>query len=166
MFRREDEVARAERFFDRGDVEQAAWILWEARRRALKGNDPDRLAEIETRHATLRVRLAGDDRLPRFDGVKGFGSGGQPGVAVRRGPAPPPSRAGSFLVGVVTALALLGAGLLVVLGVVVVVGSRNQAGGGGVIAGEFSILLSVPLVVVGVVGWRALQRRWRTTRRS
>jgi len=166
MFQREDELARAERFFDRGDVEQAAWILWEARRRALKDNDPDRVAEIEARHAMLRERLSGDARLLGFDGVKGFGPGGQPGVAVHREPARRPSRGGTFAVGAVTVLALLGAGFLVVLGVAVLVVSRNQAGDGGVIAGEFSILLSLPLVVVGVIGWRALQRRWRSARRS
>jgi hypothetical protein len=89
MFRREDELERAERFFNRGDVEQAAWILWEARRRALKDSDSDRIAEIETQHAVLRERLSCVDRLPRFDGVKGSGSDGQPGVPLHRKPARP-----------------------------------------------------------------------------
>jgi hypothetical protein len=75
MFRREDALARAERFFDRGDVDQAAWILWEARRRALKANDGWTVAAIDSCSASMRERLDGDDRLPAFDAhLKGYES--------------------------------------------------------------------------------------------
>lgn len=80
MFRREDGLDRARRFFNRGDVDQAAWILWEARRRALEGNDIWRLAAIDACSAGMRRRLSADDRLPGFDGhLRGreSGDGGQ-----------------------------------------------------------------------------------------
>lgn len=67
MFRREDPVARAQRLFDRGSVEGAAWILWEERRRATLENDCDRIEEIDQAIPVMRERLKGDSRLAAFD---------------------------------------------------------------------------------------------------
>lgn len=62
-----DEIGRAQRQFDNGHVEAAAWLLSEQRQRAASTNDAARLAEIDEVSATMRARLEQDDRLAVFD---------------------------------------------------------------------------------------------------
>jgi hypothetical protein len=62
-----DRIAKAERLFDRGAVDDAAWMLWEERRTAIQASDADRLAEIDEVSTVMRERLEGDFRLPAFD---------------------------------------------------------------------------------------------------
>lgn len=53
--------------FDRGQVKDAAWLLWQERTAAAEDNNSDLLAEIDELTTEMRERLEGDDRLPGFE---------------------------------------------------------------------------------------------------
>jgi hypothetical protein len=67
ILKRKGAIGKAEQLFDRGQVEEAAWLLWEERGEAAEDKDSDRLTEIDEISSEMRERLEGDDRLPAFD---------------------------------------------------------------------------------------------------
>jgi hypothetical protein len=74
-----NEIARAQKLFDQGHVERAAWLLADQRRRALAANQTARLQEIEQALSVLRERLQHDERLANFDAT--FANYKRPGLA-------------------------------------------------------------------------------------
>lgn len=62
-----NEIRKAKRLFDRGDVNEAAWLLWEVWREADEDRDTYRLKQVEEAAAEMRERLQGDDRLQAFE---------------------------------------------------------------------------------------------------
>jgi hypothetical protein len=67
MHGRRVRIERAERLFDRGQVEDAAWLLWQESTAAAEENNSDLLAEIDELSTEMRERLEGDDRLHGFE---------------------------------------------------------------------------------------------------
>lgn len=67
MLGRRDVLEKAVRRFNRGEVDAAAWMLWDERVHAARSNDAERLAEIDDVTAEMRQQLAGDERLAAFD---------------------------------------------------------------------------------------------------
>lgn len=88
--------------------------------------------------------------------------GWQPGADVATATERPASRAALIVRGVLSTLALLSGGFLIVLGVFAFAVSGDQQGSGAVMAGYFCFIFAVPFVIVGVRGWRGLRRRWRS----
>ena len=67
MFKKQDGIAKAQKRFEKGYVEDAAWLLNDERRRALAHNDSGSLEEIDEVVSVMRERLAHDERLAAFD---------------------------------------------------------------------------------------------------
>ncbi len=67
MLGRRDGIAKAERRFDKGYVEEAARLLFAERRQAVANNDSARLDEIDRVSTLMRQRLENDLRLIVFD---------------------------------------------------------------------------------------------------
>ena len=85
---------------------------------------------------------------------------------------PPPrarSRGWRPVIAVLSTLALLAGALLLVLLVYVMATTNDATGTGGSFAGALCLLFGVPLLVLGAVGWRDLLgprwKGWPTTRR-
>lgn len=57
----------AQRCFDRGQIEAAAWLLRQERSRAVAARDFAGTAEIDEISSAMRQRLLGDERLATFD---------------------------------------------------------------------------------------------------
>jgi heme/copper-type cytochrome/quinol oxidase subunit 3 len=87
-------------------------------------------------------------------------AGWQPGADVPRFTKRRIGRVELYVRGTLSTLALLSGGFLVVLGVAAA--AQKQHGSGAAAAGVISILFGLPLLVLGIVGWRGLRRRRRS----
>jgi hypothetical protein len=91
-------------------------------------------------------------------------AGWQPGVDDHVATDRRRGRVELFVIGTVGTLALLGGSGLTLLGVVVLIVGRHQAGDGAVIAGFTGLIFGIPLLVGGVIAWRDLWHRQRDAR--
>jgi uncharacterized protein UPF0547 len=118
------------------------------------GPPPGKEAESGHRDRPLPFPQPGGDGKGWSDGARWARANDATRVPSRQAASLPVSGSDSLARRVLSALALLGGGLLILLGVWVMVASRNQRGSGGVEVAFFTFLLAVPFVMVGIRGWQ------------
>ena len=113
MLGKQDGLGKAQRQFDRGHVDDAAWLLFEERRRALADKDSARLQDIDEVVSVMRERLEHDGRLVAFD-AHIAGRESPDSTETRLAAQPTPAEGAADVTPLSFGIVLAGAGLMLI----------------------------------------------------